>query len=308
MLINIQDDITRLHNNKLLEGLLIDKTTKKNIMWATDAYSSYGQEYARDHEIMIHQITGWNGELIQPRARKALAHQAERTRQHAEVFTPQWICTKMNDHADTTWFGRENVFHIDGLPTERVEFPKDKAWQQYVDSRRLEITCGEAPYLVNRYDVSTGEIIPIQHRNGILDRKLRVVNENTFTEEEWFQWTRRAYEATYGYEFQGDNLLIARINFMVTYEEYLNARWQRKPTQKEYNSIGNITSWNLWQMDGLTYTIPYSKADDGTEQISMFDFLGLVTTTEPEKQPYCHIYDWRSKNDLVFRSLQKGAW
>lgn len=26
-----------------------------------------------------------------------------------------------------------------------------------MDSRRLEITCGEAPYLVSRYDASAGE-------------------------------------------------------------------------------------------------------------------------------------------------------
>ena len=42
----------------------------------------------------------------------------------------------------------------------------------------MEITCGEAPYLVSRYDVVKGEIIPVEDRIGILDRKLRVINEN----------------------------------------------------------------------------------------------------------------------------------
>lgn len=58
-----------------------------------------------------------------------------------------------------------------------------------MDSKRLEITCGEAPYIVSRYDAATGEIIPIERRIGILDRKLRVVNENTETEEDWLFWT-----------------------------------------------------------------------------------------------------------------------
>ena len=75
----------------------------------------------------------------------------------------------------------------------KIEFPDGKCWQGYVDSRRLEITCGEAPYLVSRYDVSTGElIVPPLRRIGILDRKLRVVNENTDTYEEWLRWTIRA--------------------------------------------------------------------------------------------------------------------
>lgn len=67
----------------------------------------------------------------------------------------------------------------------------------------LEITCGEAPFLVSRYDVETGEAIPVPERIGLLDRKLRVVNENVQTEEEWLKWAFREFWATYGYEFQG---------------------------------------------------------------------------------------------------------
>ena len=58
-------------------------------------------------------------------------------------------------------------------------------WQKYVDARVLEITCGEAPFLVSRYDVETGEVIPVPDRIGLLDRKLRTVNENAQTEENW---------------------------------------------------------------------------------------------------------------------------
>ena len=101
-------------------------------------------------------------------------------------------------------------------PVESVEFPKGKKWGAYVDSRRLEITCGEAPYLVNRYDVATGEEIPVEQRSGILDRKLRVVDENAPSEKEWLKWAFRAFEATYGYELQGDNLVIARVNVFMT--------------------------------------------------------------------------------------------
>lgn len=40
MIINIQDDILKLHALGLLDGMLLDKTTKQHIMWATGAYAS----------------------------------------------------------------------------------------------------------------------------------------------------------------------------------------------------------------------------------------------------------------------------
>jgi hypothetical protein len=39
----------------------------------------------------------------------------------------------------------------------------------------MEISCGEAPYLVSRYDTVSGNIISVDDRIGLLDRKLRVV-------------------------------------------------------------------------------------------------------------------------------------
>lgn len=119
---------------------------------------------------------------------------------------------------------RENVFNVENedhtwtATKEQIEFPAHKTWKEYVDSRRLEITCGEAPYLVSRYDVSTSELIDsIEQRIGQLDRKLRVVNENASDYNEWVKWAIRAFEASYGYEYQGDNLLIARVNLLLTF-------------------------------------------------------------------------------------------
>ena len=178
MIINIQDDILKLNSIKVLGKLLVDKTTKKNIMWATDAYDYAGELYERNKEITVQSITGDNASVLKTRARKELENQEKRTRQHAEVFTPVWLCNMMNNHVDEIWFGRKDVFNAEGEPTSAIAFNEDKTWHDYVDSRRLEITCGEAPFLVSRYDVETGEMIPIERRIGILDRKLRVVNEN----------------------------------------------------------------------------------------------------------------------------------
>ena len=301
MIINIQDDVLKLHALGLLDGMLLDKTTKQHIMWATGAYASLGGRYEYNGEITPDLITGEHASVIKTRARKAMEQQSARTRQHAEVFTPLWMCRMMNDYADKVWFGRKEVFFKDGTPTAAVEFPKGKKWERYVDSRRLEITCGEAPYLVSRYDVETGEAIPIRERAGLLDRKLRVVGENTQTEEEWLEWTMRAFWATYGYEFQGDNVLIARVNLLMTFEEYLQERWNRKPTRAEYEKIANIVTWNIWQMDGLTGTVPYGTPEEQFQQIDWFGMFG--EREDKEKQPRCLVHNWTGGGSVEFLSL-----
>ena len=261
LLIHIQDDIVRLQHCGLLDRMLRDKTTKNNIMWATDAYAHYGHDYERNEEIHSHLITGENIDIIKTRARKEFEQQSSRTRKRAEVFTPLWICRFMNDKLDEEWFGYPNVFFKEDKPVSKVRFfEKKRTWQKYVDSKRLEITCGEAPYLMSRYDVANGELIPVGERCGILDRKLRVVTENTFDEAEWLQWATRAVQATYGYEFQGDNVLIARINILCTVEDYYRRKWNRELPKREQEKLANIITWNIWQMDGLTYTIPFREA------------------------------------------------
>ena len=301
MIAGIQDEILRLHAMGLLDRLLADKTTKAHILWGTDAYETRGPEYRRNHQMTPALITGENADVIKTRARKALEQQTERTRRHAEVFTPLSLCARMISDADAAWFGTADKF----LPDQPVRFTKKMTWKHYVDSRRMEITCGEAPYLVSRYDACTGEAIPIRHRIGVLDRKLRVVNENTTDEEEWLTWALRAFQATYGYEFQGDNLLIARVNLLMTYEEYLYARWKRKPTPDEYRTIVNTITWNLWQMDGLTGHIPYCREDDWQET-NLFENPETVTEELPQ-QPACRIYDWRRQNSLVYRYVNTGG-
>ena len=52
------------------------------------------------------------------------------------------------------------------------------------------------------------------------------MQEMEFVEKyEWLKWALRAFQSVYGYEYQGDNLLIARINILMTFVEYLDYRW-----------------------------------------------------------------------------------
>ena len=156
------------------------------------------------------------------------------------MFTPSWICNKQNNLVDNaSWFGTDFVFNEEIektwiSTTEPIKFPTatGKTWQDYINDVRLEITCGEAPYLylVSRYDAVSGEMIELSQRIGLLDRKLRVVSENTRTEDEWLKWAFKFVQNTYGYDWQGDNVLLARENLLFTFIDYYKAQFEKAPT------------------------------------------------------------------------------
>lgn len=291
----------------VLERLLQDKTTKRNILFATDAYRENGEEFAETAEITAGKLLGWHRLRIQPRVEKAAAEQLARTRKKAEVFTPSWVVNKMNNYADADWFGRTDVFNTEnGISWTATDgpivFDGKKTWKQYVDTRRIEITCGEAPYIVSRYDAATGEIIPLEERIGFLDRKLRVVNENAADDDEWLRWALRALQSSYGFEFQGDNLLLGRVNVLMTFAEYYEARFHRCAKEKLLRRAVNIISWNLWQMDGLTGTIPYSAPKPQIIQYCFFDPPDEIESLS--FQPACLLMNWRRKQSVSYDTIR----
>ena len=58
----------------ILDLLLIDKSSKRNILWATKDYVSYGDLYNEHCQIMPEQITYDNLNIIQPRVLKTKTH------------------------------------------------------------------------------------------------------------------------------------------------------------------------------------------------------------------------------------------
>lgn len=292
----------------LLKLLLSDKTTGRSIIWATDNYVKYGEEYEASREILPELIIGRNTHIIQPRVSKALVEQAQRTKDRAEVFTPAWVCNEQNNLVDEAWFGKKNVFnrskdHVWKATRKPISFPVGKTWQDYVDARRLEVSCGEAPYIVSRYDSVSGKIIALNERIGLLDRKLRVVNENADGADEWNKWTRRAFESVYGYEYQGDNVLLARENLLLSYIEYYMKRFDKKPTLAEAQRIANVISWNIWQMDGMTFLPPNCEEDSPYEQMTITSF----SESSRKVSVPCITYDWRAHCKVEFRSLVNGG-
>lgn len=62
----LEDSILHL-DKSLMQELLFDRATRKNIVWATSDYEFLGEEYLASAEITLQAITGANNRIIQPR-------------------------------------------------------------------------------------------------------------------------------------------------------------------------------------------------------------------------------------------------
>ena len=254
------DDSIRIKMPQILKILLIDRTTStpdkvRNIIWANDHYQDLDDVlYAPTAQMRQELITGDRSSLIMPRALKTLETQKDRTKTKAEVFTPTWVVKKQNDAIDENYI--------------------DDELEPYVRRKWLEITCGEAPYMASRYDMETGEAIPLEERVGFVDRKLRRINNEVTDKAEWQRLVELAYKSSYGFEWNGDSLLLARENLLYTYRDFYLAKWDKYPTYGLIENIAKIISYNVFQMDGLTYTIPLTekKEEAKQSQLSLFDF------------------------------------
>lgn len=317
-----ENTIIRLDYN-LLSILLYDHSTNKNIIWATNTYSERGIGYQFDDYIIPEKISGKLGLVIRPRIKKSQIEQKIRSRDKAEVFTPSWVCNNQNNLVDNAWFGEKNVFNKENdtswkTTKKKIKFPtKDnKTWEDYVLATRMEISCGEAPYLVSRYDTTTGEILDVDNRIGMLDRKIRIINENVSDEKEWYSWVIKAYKNIYGYEWQGDSLLIARENLLYSFIDYYNFKFNKNPDNQQLTEIAEIISWNIFQMDGLKYVVPNScHVENEVMQLSLFgeeektssECLGCKRNNyKLHNGIYCKIMNWNTNRKIKFVSLLKN--
>ena len=300
-----------------LSILLLDRTHTSenethNIIWATDDYS----------EIQLKSVVEAGSRGLCPRVGKSREEQERRSRDMAEVFTPAWICNAQNNLVDAAWFGlNESPFNKEkdnGWETKNalIPFPTEsgRTWQDYVLDPRLEMACGEAPYLVSRYDAISGETIPVRDRIGLFDRKLRVVGENAHDEKEWDHWALEACKSIYGFEWQGDNLFLARESMLFTYIDHRQAAFGALPRESQIHKMAEVISWNLWQMDGLKGVIPGSCHDFVEEIPTLFGEPERVVTQCKgcsdddmfrHNGTYCRIKDWKTGKTIRFIDLIK---
>lgn len=262
----LENDLLR-NMPEVLKILLLDRSKstsrkKYNIIWANDDYAYLGEGYFKTDEIKVELITGKHGNLIIPRALKNKKKQKERTKNKAEVFTPSWVVKMQNDAVD------EDVASM--------------CLEDYINRTYMEITCGEAPYIASRYEMSTGEIIKIKDRVGFLDRKLKRINDEIDNKNKWLKLVKSAFKASYGFEWSGDSLLLARENIVFTFVDYYLEKWDEQPVLKDIKSIAEIVSYNIFQMDGLTGFIPFSRKDKKETQSVTYNGLFVETKTVEE--------------------------
>jgi len=242
---------------KLLPLLLFDHSRQSNILLDDNT------------EITVQLILKSPETFTRPRYLYPSDNKKIRCKKNAEVFTPSWMCNIQNNLIDGQWFGRKNVFNKESQKKwisnkDKIAFPKGKSWQDYIALKRLEICCGEAPYLASRYDSVTGQPISISERIGLLDRKMRVINENANSKSEWEKSALIAYKSIYGYEKSGKNLLLARLNLFYSFIEYYSEHFNKTPRETILSKILDVISWNLWQMDGIN--------NDSIKSIKLMDW------------------------------------
>jgi len=267
----------------LLTILLKDRTTNKNIVWASPSYEGMGKPFCADQPIKKNLIIGPYDSIIQPRVEKNKRNQEIRTRKRGEVFTPPWLVDK------------QVSIVLDELD--------DISFESFIALRWLELACGEGPYIVTRYDSISGDIIPINKRVGFLDRKLQRIVEQSTTEKEFIKWSKIAYESSYGYELQGDSLLLARENLLLSFCEYYNHKFGKLPTMKVIKQIATIVSYNIFQMNGLTKKTPYSDESKDNIQLNLFD---EVNDQGQKGDRFTLVKDWENKVLVSVDSISKG--
>lgn len=317
--IDVDEDKIYHLDSDLLAILLKDRTTNKNIIWATGSYQRYGEYYQYKLPIKTELITGFNKGVIKPRILKNKNQQQQRSKDKGEVFTPSWVCNKQNNLVDTAWFNRKNVFNVEikndwETTLEKIDFPKDKSWKEYVKLNRLEIACGEAPYITSRYDTTSGKYIEVSNRIGLLDRKLRIINENVDEEKEWIKWAIKGVKSIYAYDYQGDNVLLARENALYTVKEFYEYRFNKSLGKDTFKKIARIISWNIWQMDGIKFVIPSSCKIKKKVQYSLYGgkvleekCKGCQSRDESQHNGiYSNIKDWKKNKVIKFINLIRG--
>lgn len=187
----------------------------------TDDYSSVSKDDPLNIELALSFI---------PRAFKRKEIKKSRSKSKAEIYTPIWLTNKMID-----------------LVLEQDDF---QVKEEFLTKTFLEITCGEAPFLVQRYDSENGEEIELKDRHGLLDLKMKVVNQISRTKRQWIMNTITAYQTVYAYELVADSLFLARQNMFLSLFDYAE-EFGIEPDGELQEIIAYIISFNIIQLDGL---------------------------------------------------------
>ena len=102
---------------------------------------------------------------------------------------------------------------------------------------------------------------------------------------------------------------------MFDFLDYYLARFNELPEKELLIDIATIISWNIWQMDGIKYVVPFSCHNEVEKQVQLnlfgdpvepkVDICPGCKTNDPKKHngKRCYIMDWEKNKKIKFVSL-----
>jgi len=183
----------------------------------------------------------------------------EITPELASTFVPRWEKSKAAQRARTK--SKAEVFTPTALIAHILELTVRECGEDIYSPNRTfcEPCCGEGAFLLTRRDQDTGAPIDVPNRVGVLDRKL--LNIDTADEAAWKTIALKCLASVYGYEYQGDSLVLARVNTYLTMTEHAAYRgytW----SETELDIIAETIARHIWQVDGTTNRPPWRTTDE----------------------------------------------
>lgn len=295
-------------NLNILNILLFDRSASKDLVWATSMYKLHGDLYKKEGYITPKLISGKMKNLIKPSANRK-SNEIDRVK----LIFDSWRFDVDNDDNYGFKFDYNNVFG-EGLEEYFNKYKED----DFINKKILVMECEEGTCFVNRYNLETKEIVEPFKRNGIMDKKLNIINQKTDDENEWYNMVLLAYKNVYGFEYRGDNVLLTRENLLHGFVDNYKYKFGKKPSVERVTEIAKIISWNIWQMDALKFVIPHSCINVKKEnfQLSIFEeenetlsgnwCLGCRLDEHTKHNgTYCKIKDWETGKIIKFVNLVK---
>lgn len=294
-------------NLNILNIILFDRSASRDLVFATSMYKIHGELYKEDGYITPKLISGKMKNLIKPKINKKPSDI-----DRVKLIFDSWRFNVDNDKHNFK-FDCNNVFGDELGSCLNVE-----DWKNSISKKILIMECEEATCLVTRYNLETKEVIEPFKRRGILDKRLNLINQNINDEKEWYDMVLVAYKSIYGFDYRGDNVLLARENLLHDFVDNYRYKFYKDPSEEQLIEVAKIVSWNIWQMDALKFVIPFSCINIRKEdfQLSIFEDENEALTGnwcmgcrfddfKKHNGTYCKIKDWDSGKIIKFVDLVK---
>lgn len=159
-------------------------------------------------------------------------------------------------------FGKDSLIPIEQVKKDNDEMfdVTGKSSEEIICMKSFERHCNDAPHTVSLYDESTGDIVMLPFREGLLDRKMALINSLPLTHDEtnWKVCTSNALMSSYGYEYRGDHLYMARRNILCDVIDWYEDKFGKDIGVDMMKEFADIISRNFVQMNESRGCIPFT--------------------------------------------------